>query len=185
MALDAFLFFKDKGAAGDDIQGETQDKFMRTNFGGNIPFDLQAWSFGLSQDVKIGSASGGVGAGKVTFEQFKVTKAIDKSSPSFFLTCCNGGHFGTVSLMIRKSGTDPKQSGGIYLQFDFKLVFVSNIAWSHADPAPTEEITFDYGALKITYKKQDPKGILVAPPDGGQAMWSRILNNTDFDGTPT
>ena len=152
MALDAFLQFKGEGASAATIEGETLDKIMGKE--SPKPFDLQNWSFSISQDVNVGSASGGMGAGKVKFEQFAITKQIDKSSPLFFHTCCTGGHYDEVNLLIRKSGGAKDQSGDIYLQFNFKMVFVSNIAWTHADPAPTEAITFDYGALRIKYKPQ-------------------------------
>ena len=82
MAVDAFLQFKGGGAAGHDIEGETYDKTMRNMK--PLPFDIQNWNFGITQDVNIGSASGGIGAGKVNFNPFKITKAIDKSSPLFF-----------------------------------------------------------------------------------------------------
>jgi type VI secretion system secreted protein Hcp len=177
MALDAFLMFKDRGKAGADIKGETKDKQMLDKYKDTPPFDLANWSFSVSQEVNVGSASGGMGAGKVTFDQFNVTKNIDKSSPYFFLTCCNGGHYKDVSLMIRKAGANEQTSGEIYLRFDFKMVFVSNIKWSHADPSPTEEITFDYGALQVSYSAQQPDGGLEAAIT---QAWSRVLNNNEF-----
>ncbi len=126
-----------RGVAAPEIIGETLDREMRRLYPSpNTPFDLQNWSFGISQDVNIGSATGGIGAGKVNFDPFKITKAIDKSSPHFFGTMCTGGHFEKATLMVRKSGAVADQSGGIYLQFDFLLVFVTNVSWSHSDPRP-------------------------------------------------
>jgi type VI secretion system secreted protein Hcp len=176
MALDAFLQFKGKGTSAAEIEGETQDVVMKKET--PPPFDLQDWRFGISQEVNVGSASGGIGAGKVTFEQFSVTKNVEKSSPLFFLTCCTGGHYDHCILSIRKAGTDPKKSGGVYLRFDFKLVFVANIAWSGDDsPAPKEEITFDYGALQVTYQPQKKDGSLEPELN---AAWSRVLNKADL-----
>jgi hypothetical protein len=34
--------------------------------------------------LNVGSQSGGAGAGKATFNQFSITKKVDKSSPAFF-----------------------------------------------------------------------------------------------------
>jgi len=176
VALDAFLqITKGGGTAAPDIKGETLDREMRRL--NPTPFDLQNWSFGISQDVNIGSATGGVGAGKVNFEPFKVTKAIDQSSPSFFGTMCTGGHFDSAKLMIRKAGAVADQSGGIYLQFDFLMVFVTNVSWSHGDPAPTEEITFEYGALQVNYWEQAKQGLLQAVK---HTKWSRVQNSDDF-----
>ena len=179
MALDAFLqFTKGGGVAAPEIEGETLDREMqRLHPKPNTPFDIQNWSFGVSQDVNIGSATGGIGAGKVNFDPFKITKAIDKSSPYFFGTMCTGGHFEKATLMVRKAGAVADQSGGIYLQFDFLLVFVTNVSWSHSDPAPTEEITFEYGALQVGYKPQTRQGQLGALI---QHAWSRVINTQDF-----
>jgi type VI secretion system secreted protein Hcp len=38
---------------------------------------------------------------------------------------------------------------------------------------PTETVIFQYGAIKIEYKKQAADGTLSA---AGSAMWSRVLN---------
>jgi type VI secretion system secreted protein Hcp len=175
MALDAFLQFKG-GDLATEIKGETQDRDMQKL--SPRPFDISTWTFGVSQDVNIGSSSGGAGAGKVTFDDFKITKQIDNSSPLFFGTCCTGGHYDDVSLKIRKSGAVKDKSGGIYLQFDFKLVFVTNITWSHNDPSPTEDITFAYGALQVQYWQQQKTGSLATAP--ATTSWSRVLNNDAF-----
>jgi type VI secretion system secreted protein Hcp len=175
MAVDAFLQFKGGGAAGHDIEGETYDKTMRNMK--PLPFDIQNWNFGITQDVNIGSASGGIGAGKVNFNPFKITKAIDKSSPLFFGTLCTGGHYEDVILYMRKAGTSKERSSSpdadVYLKYEFKMAFVTNISWSHNDPAPNEEITFEYGALQVTYKPQKKDGSLGASKT---TAWSRVLN---------
>lgn len=174
MPLDAFLVFQGTGASAPEIEGETKDKVMKEK----KAFDISNWSFAITQDVSVGSATGGIGAGKVTFEQFKVTKSIDKASPLFFHTLCTGGHYKDAVLMIRKAGAKAGASGDIYLRFSFKLVFVANVSWSHNDPSPTEDITFDYGALQVEYFKQMPDGTL-GPAQ--TTAWSRVLNNNTFD----
>lgn len=176
MAIDAFLWFSTPGPGGVDIEGETLDKDMKEQFK-PPPFDISTWNCGLTQDVNVGSGSGGMGAGKVTFNPFKITKAIDKSSPLFLQTCCSGGHYDEVHLMVRKSGTDKKRSGGIFLQFSFKMAFVTNISWSHNDPSPTEDIEFEYGAMQVMYKMQKRDGSLA---DEKKTEWSRVLNKKDF-----
>ena len=177
MPLDAFLQIKNPGVAGPEIEGETQDKVMRNEK--PRPFDLSNWSFGVTQEVNVGSGSGGIGAGKVVFDSFKVTKAIDKASQSFFKTCCSGGHYKDAILLVRKagSGAGGKTSGEPYLKFEFKMVFVSNISWANAEPAPTEDITFDYGALQIAYSPQKPDGALDTPI---MSSWSRVKNSSEF-----
>jgi type VI secretion system secreted protein Hcp len=191
MALDAFLQFNNKGNKGEgapDVEGETQDVVMKKLK--PPPFDLQSWSFGASQQVNVGSSSQGIGTGKVEFQPFKVTKQVDKSSPAFFKTCAQGGHFPECSLFVRKGGGRDSASGTIYLRFDFKMVFVTEIGWSHDDTAPKEEITFDYGALQMSYTRQKSTGGPMSEiktgdsgsPGGEQnAAWSKMLNNNKFE----
>ncbi len=191
MALDAFLRFDNKGNKGEgapDIIGETQDVTMSKLK--PRPFDLQAWSFGASQQVNVGSSSQGIGTGKVEFQPFKITKQVDTSSTAFFQTCAQGGHFPECTLFVRKGGGRDSASGTIYLRFDFKMVFVTEINWSHDETAPKEEITFDYGALQLSYTKQKSTGGPMteiktgdSSSPGGQATvaWSKLLNNNQFE----
>jgi len=56
-------------------------------------------------------------------------------------------------------------------------VAVSAINWSNGD-VPTEDITFEYGAIQINYTPQDSKGGLSGKPIVNQ--WSQITNTADF-----
>src|SRR5262245_21929107 len=93
MAVDMFLKL-------DKIDGESADKAHK----GEI--DVLAWSWGASNS---GSAhmGGGAGAGKVNVQDISFTKYIDKSSPSLFLSCANGKHIPTATLVVRKAGEKP------------------------------------------------------------------------------
>jgi len=173
MAIDAFVQFNGEGASAQQLNGETQDKSMKALK--PTPFDISEWSFGISQTVSMGSASGGASSGKVSFDPFTIKKVVDKSSPYFFATLCTGGHYKTVNLLVRKSGVAAGKSGAIYLEIDFYMAFITKIDWSHDDTAPTEEITFDYGAMQISYKKQMPTGGLDTKTQ--TTAWNK-LNNT-------
>lgn len=179
MAVDAFLQFKTKGANAVVLKGETKDKFMKAI---DPPaFELQSWGFGASNTVSMGSQSGGAGAGKVQFEAFTITKNIDAASPKLFHTACVGGHYDECVLWLRRAGgSNTKQSGNVYLKFNFKLVMVENIEWSHGDPAPTESIKFQYGALSIVYYPQNQDGS-VNRQGKKNATWDRVLNAKVFD----
>jgi type VI secretion system secreted protein Hcp len=175
MAVDAFLQFTTTGATGVVLNGETKDQEMSKK--NPIPFQINTWKFAVGNATNIGSASGGGGAGKAKFESFEVTKNIDTSSPMCFLTCCVGGHFDEVNLFVRKAGASSSQSGQTYLQFGFKMVAVSNINWKNGE-VPEETITFEYGAIQISYTPQDSKGALSGKPIVNQ--WSQISNTADF-----
>ena len=176
MAIDAFLQFTQSGVAS-KVMGETQDVIFSKK---DPPaFEIQQWSFGASNVSTIGSATGGAGGGKASFEPFKVTKNIDTASSSLFLTCCAGGHYPLLTLWVRKSGQSPKDGGEWYLEWQFKMAFVSNLSWTNADPSPTEEVTFVYGAIQFTYRPQKADGTLIVDQKVDRS-WSQVLNDSEF-----
>ena len=46
----------------------------------------------------------GSGSGKVAVQDISITKPLDKSSPNLIKMCCNGTHFKTATLIVRKAG---------------------------------------------------------------------------------
>jgi type VI secretion system Hcp family effector len=114
-------------------------------------FEITDYSFDIEQVSKIGSPSSGAGAGKVTFDPFSVTRNIDVSSPQLFQSACSGTPLKEVGLSLRPHAGDAV-SGDSYF-FTFKLVAVKTISWSGAPGAgqPKETITFEYGAVKVSY----------------------------------
>jgi type VI secretion system secreted protein Hcp len=175
MAIDAFLQFSDPGKW-PPIEGETQDSyFMKPKEGkGHRCFELQNWSFGAANAASITSASMGAGAGKASFDAFSVTKAIDNATPALFRNLCVGGHFDMLTLWVRKAGGDTKAAGDWYLQWQFAMVFVSEVTWSHNDPAPTEDVKFVYGAMRFSYRQQTAQGNMAPAPL--ERQWSQVLN---------
>jgi type VI secretion system secreted protein Hcp len=180
MPVDAFLQFKTKGDNAVDLPGETKDKMMTKDLK-PAPFEIQSWSFGATNTLNMGSASGGAGAGKVSFDSFSITKNIDSASPHLFKTACAGGHYQEVVLYLRRAGgSSASQSGSVYLKFNFKLVMIENIEWAHGDPAPAENIKFQYGALSIVYYPQKQSGGLDST-NKKYAWWDRVKNANAFD----
>lgn len=177
MAVDAFLRFTKTGATGIVLSGETKDQAMQ-KLGTPVPFEIQDWKFAVTNTVNIGSGTGGGGAGKVKFEPFTVKKNIDTASPYCYLTCCAGGHFPEVSLMVRRAGSSALQSGDIYIKFDFRMVVVASINWSHGD-VPTEDVVFEAGAIKFQYWPQMSTGAKANAAVEGQ--WNQITNSDEYD----
>lgn len=138
-------------------------------------FEIEDYSFDIEQTLNIGSQSGGTGAGKITFNPFSITRKIDRASPILFEMACQGTAFKQVTLALRKS-TGNDTSGSIFLRFDFKLVAVKTISWSHDDESPKETVTFEYGGMLIRYCAQNPDGSLYAVKPGG---WNRVKNVKD------
>jgi type VI secretion system secreted protein Hcp len=160
------------------LMGAQPTPFPKTN--GQI-FEVEDFSFDIEQTLNIGSQSSGAGAGKVTFNPFSITRKIDKASPIFFQMACSGTAFKQVTLGLRKSAGTGGDGGGnvsgvMFLRFDFKLVAVKTISWSHDDESPKEEVTFEYGGLQVRYNQQDPSGAMKTIYAGG---WNRVRNVQD------
>lgn len=170
MAVDAYLNFTTYD--GTSLTSESQN----TVHPGWL--EVSDYSFDIEQVLNIGSQSSGAGAGKVTFNPFSITKKVDNLSPVLYQMCCAGKPFQTVVLALRKSGgADSSVSAGKdYLVYMFKLVAVRTVSWSQGDEGPVETVTFEYGALDISYSIQNPDGSLAAPIFAG---WNRVKNIAD------
>jgi type VI secretion system secreted protein Hcp len=206
MAFDSYMQFLP--AEGTALKGESQVVLNLTNdtlakgsgqaqeLQQGCLFEIDDFSFDIEQVLNIGSQSSGAGAGKVTFNPFKVTRKTDRASPVFFMMCCAGQHFKYVTLCLRRAGggsgtagggstavqnsAATMQSGTTFLRFDFALVAVKTISWSGSDgdEAPKEEVEFEYGALMVQYIQQNTTGAGNAAPVSGS--WNRVYNNNNF-----
>ena len=135
-------------------------------------FEVTTFSFDVEQTINMSSQSAGAGAGKIQFNPFKVTRKIDKATSKLYQMACRGTTFDFVRLGFRKAG-GTTASGLFFLRFDFKLVALKTISWSHDDESPTEDLEFEYGGLKLTYALQNPDGSIGAPFEAG---WNKITN---------
>ena len=174
MAFDAFLYFPGESK----VKGETFDEAMSKE----NAFELREFSFGAENVINIGSDTGGAGAGKATFQEFKFKKRTDTASCPLFTMLCTGKHFKEAILVLRRSGGTSDSSGDVFMRFSFKLVMVQEISWSGADGDDVleEDITLQYGAIKIEYYKQGQDGKMSKKAGEGEAVWSRVLNKAAF-----
>ncbi|MCK9608376.1 MAG: type VI secretion system tube protein Hcp [Methylomonas sp.] len=151
MAVDMFLKIK-------DVKGEAQDDKHKDTI------DVLAWSWGLSNSGST-HMGGGSGAGKVNVQDISVTKYIDKSSPDLMKACCNGKHFETADLIVRKAGEKPVE----YLTITMTDLIVTSVSTggSGGEDRLTENVTLNFGAVKVKYIEQTAKGGEGAKPDMG------------------
>jgi type VI protein secretion system component Hcp len=190
MAVDGYMYFLDYdgkyGKSESQIDRNIvnpKDKFwnakqfdFKTALDNDGLFEPEDFSFDVEQTLNIGSQSTGVGAGKITFNPFSITRKIDQFSPILFERSCSGTPFKKVVLGLRKS-SGGSTSGVMYLAFVFKMVGVKTISWSYDDEAPKETTTFEYGGFQIHYSPQLPNGEFAAPKPGG---WNRVRNVQDI-----
>lgn len=178
MAADNFLWFPSAATGGlltgksSQPQGETTDAW----FSKRKAFECLSFSFGVAQAETSGSASTGAGAGKAKFEEFSIEKAVDLASVPIYNACTAGAHFPSVMLAIRKAGG----SNLLYLQYIFRMVFVTGINWSGGggEEAPRETIKFKFGAMGIQYIQQKADGTEGTKIQG---LWSTTTNKPTLD----
>ena len=142
MAMDMFIKI---GA----LKGESKD----AKHTGEI--DVLAWSWGVSNSGTTHTGSGG-GAGKMNAQDLSITKYIDKSSPDLLLAACNGKHFPTANLVVRKAGEKPLE----YLKIDLTDVLISAVSTggSGGEDRLTENVTLNFAACKFHYTPQKADG---------------------------
>src|SRR5471032_257545 len=142
MAMDMFIQI---GA----LKGESVDKVHAGKT------DVLAWSWGLSNS---GSAhvGGGAGAGKVNVQDLSFTKYIDKSTPDLMLASCNGKHYGSALLTVRKAGEKPLE----YLKITMTEVLITSVSTggSGGEDRLTENVTLNFAAVKVDYVEQAKGG---------------------------
>jgi type VI secretion system secreted protein Hcp len=142
MSMDQFMKI-------DSLKGESRDKAHA----GEI--DVLAWSWGLSNS---GSAhvGGGAGAGKVNVQDLSFTKYVDKSSPDLLLAACNGKHYKSALLTVRKAGEKPLE----YLKITMTEVLITSVSTggSGGEDRLTENVTLNFAQVKVDYIEQTKEG---------------------------
>ncbi|HEU5450832.1 MAG TPA: type VI secretion system tube protein Hcp [Terriglobales bacterium] len=111
-----------------------------TTSAGTNEFPVQAWSWGASNPVTIGGATGGAGAGKVSISSINVLKHFDQCSPALFLGVASGKQFATMTL------TQEDTDNNVILTMSLEHVFVESwqLSGSVNDAVPTESVSFAF-----------------------------------------
>src|ERR1700730_14219293 len=143
MAVDMFLKL-------DGVKGESKDKAHAQEI------DVLSWSWGMSTS---GSAhvGGGAGSGKVSVQDLSVTKYIDSSSAPLMLSCCNGAHFDSAVLTVRKAGGEKPVE---YVTIKLQEVLITSVSTggSGGDDRLTENVSLNFAKVKVEYLPQEAKG---------------------------
>ena len=185
MAADNFLYFPSPAtggllqSGGDQPSGESTDAWFGANgtLGLSKPaLEVLSFSFGVSQAETTGSYTTGASAGKAKFDEFQIEKFVDLASCPLYNACTAGAHFPAVMLAIRKAGGEPL----LYLQYCFRMVFVTGINWSGGggEEQPKETVKFKFGAMGIQYISQKATGGMDKTI---AAMWSTSLNKPSLE----
>jgi type VI secretion system secreted protein Hcp len=129
----------------DGITGESQ----KENHEGEI--DLMTFSLGATNfhSVSVGT---GASTGKVSLQDFHLTKSTDSSSPVLFQKCCDGHIFSTCTVSLQRQVAGQATP---YLVYKFTNVYIDSIQWSGSggatDDSPSESISFAFSTMAVEY----------------------------------
>ncbi|HEY4360168.1 MAG TPA: type VI secretion system tube protein Hcp [Bryobacteraceae bacterium] len=148
----------------DGIDGESQDSKHKNEI------DVKSWSWGESQ-TGTSAQGGGMGAGKVSMQDFHFTMEVNKATPKLMLACASGQHIPKAVLTVRKAGTDQQE----FLIYTYTDILVSSYqtGGSAGDVIPTDQISLNYSKMEVEYKEQKADGTLAGPIKAG---WDLKLN---------
>ena len=128
----------------DGIKGENPDQSMT----------LESFSWGASN--AIGSATGGAGSGKVSFQDLSFRSRLGSEAPDLLMHCANGMHIKNGTLTVTQKQTN-------LLTITFSEVFITSykiepatIKLTNADEpntqAPMNHVSFNF----LSYTFQTP-----------------------------
>ncbi len=136
----------------DGIDGESTDD-KHKNW-----IEVLSFNWGVSQPVSMASATGGRTSGRADFQDFTITKVVDKATPDLYLYCVNGKHIPKVEIECCLA-TGEKHC---FQKFTLEDVVVSSVSPGGAADAgenkPLETVTFNYGKIRWEYTPIDHTG---------------------------
>jgi len=167
---DSFLQIGKKG----EVNGECKD----TTYANWI--EVLSWSWGAHQLGTAGHGTG-LGASKVSLNDFSFTMHFCAASPQLLLSCASGHHYAEAILVMRKpTGKDGGQQK--FLEFTFKDVLVSSYQTGGAgedlpvesvEDLPVESVSLNFTSMQQEYFTQDEKGVMKS---AGKAGWDVKTN---------
>ena len=140
----------------DGIQGESTDAEHK----GEI--SILSWSWGETQATVSGA---GGGAGKVSMQDFRLSKAVDKASPKLFLACASAQRIKDAVLSCRKAGANQD-----FMSLTLSEVTVSSyevVGNSGAVVDPTDQAVLHFAKIEFKYVEQKPDGSMGASTKTG------------------
>ena len=160
MAFDAFL--KIDGIPGESTDGEHADWI-----------EIATFAHGVEQPIsKTASSAGGATAERANFEEFTITKQVDKASPKLFAASFTGKHIDEIIFHVCRAGDDKQK----YLEIKMQQVLISSFRQGGGEGFPTEHVSFSPGKIVMTYTQQ--KRADGGPGGNVVAGWDLTTNRT-------
>lgn len=138
MAFDAFL--KIEGIPGESTDDKHKDWI-----------EVLSFSNGISQPASAtASSAGGATAERANFQDFTISKLLDKASPKLMLACADGTHIKEVKMEICRAGGDKVK----YMELKLSNCIVSSVSIGGGGGEPTETTSFNFGKIEWIYTQQ-------------------------------
>jgi type VI secretion system secreted protein Hcp len=142
MAFDTFIKI-------DGIEGESTDD----KHAGWI--EVATFSAGVSQRTSATASSvGGASAERADFDDFSISKQLDKASPKLALACAEGTHINTIVVEICRAGTEKVK----YMEYKMSNCIISSVKTTGGGEFPSEVVTINYGKMEWAYTVQKRQG---------------------------
>lgn len=164
MSIDIFLKL-------DGISGESQDSKHK----GEIEIESFSWGVSNAGSAAHG-ASGGGGAGKVSFQDFHFTTPVSAASPSIFRACATGKHIPKAVLTVRKAGERPVEFYKITLTDLLVSSYSQGGSSTDESNAPVDQFSFNFAKIEVNYQQQNSDGTVTTPPNAAASF--DIVNNS-------
>jgi type VI secretion system secreted protein Hcp len=135
----------------DGIEGESTDSKHKNEI------DVESWSWGQTNSGDS-AHRGGMGAGKVSMQDFHFVMKVNKSTPKLMEKCATGEHIKEATLTCRKAGTQQQE----YLKIKFSDLIVSSYqtGGSTGNVIPVDQISLNFSKIEFEYKEQKADGTL-------------------------
>ena len=119
---------------------------------------IESWSFGASNSGSAVQGTG-LGAGKVSLQDFHFVIQNGKASPVLFLACAKGNHIPEAILSCRKSGGDGNPF--TYLKVTYNDIVISSFQSGGSNGSnilPMEQCSFNFSKITFEYFQQKADG---------------------------
>jgi type VI secretion system secreted protein Hcp len=103
---------------------------------------IKDFSFGETNPTTIGSATGGAGAGKVSFSNVTVNKLLDAVTVPLLKAAATGAHFSKVTIRAFNVGDSTP-----FAVYQFETAFVVSDIIGGGGSALNETVTFVVGSI--------------------------------------
>ncbi|HEX2411457.1 MAG TPA: type VI secretion system tube protein Hcp [Solirubrobacteraceae bacterium] len=127
--------------------------------------DVLSWSWGASNPVTAGPASGSA-SGRVNIQDLHFTTRMSKASPRLFLACATGQHLKQARLSAVRAGEKAAEFFSLTLS-DVRISSYQSGGSEGSDIVPMDQVSLNAAKLAIEYKAMRPDGTVEAPVVAG------------------